>query len=117
MIPIMDDTDTDADAPEPIAKTQKNQPKTAKEEPKKVDAEVARSVFVKQVYAEWTQVGGTITQFEQLKVKLASVNFPIKATDMIHEALREGCTTVADVHHWITSKHPELPHPFKLEDV
>jgi hypothetical protein len=111
MIPIVDDTDTDAHGPaSPAAK-----PKKA--EPTKVDSNSARSVFVKKVYNDWVSIGGTLSQFEQLKTKLASIKFPTKATDLINHAMaEEGCATVEEVHRWIASTHKELTHPFKLED-
>ena len=106
MIPIVDDTDPDGDAP-----------KKAKEEPTKVDLPSARSVFTRKVYNDWVSIGGTLSQFEQLKTKLASIKFPTKATDLINHAMaEEGCTTVEEVHRWIASTHKELTHPFKLED-
>lgn len=106
MIPIVDDTDPDGDAPN-----------KAKEEPTKVDLPSARSVFTRKVYNDWISIGGTLSQFEQLKTKLASIKFPTKATDLINHAMsEEGCTTVEEVHRWIASTHKELTHPFKLED-
>lgn len=106
MIPIVDDTDPDGDAP-----------KKAKDEPTKVDLPSARSVFTRKVYNDWVSIGGTLSQFEQLKTKLASIKFPTKATDLINHAMaEEGCTTVEEVHRWIASTHKELTHPFKLED-
>ena len=107
MIPIVDDTDPDGDAP-----------KKTKDEPTKVDLPSARSVFTRKVYNDWVSIGGTLSQFEQLKTKLASIKFPTKATDLINHAMaEEGCTTVEEVHRWIASTHKELTHPFKLEDT
>jgi hypothetical protein len=107
MIPIVDDADPDGDAP-----------KKAKEEPTKVDLPSARSVFTRKVYNDWVGIGGTLSQFEQLKDKLTSIKFPTKATDLINHAMaEEGCTTVEEVHRWIASTHKELTHPFKLEDT
>jgi hypothetical protein len=110
MIPIVDDTDTDAHGPAtPAAK-----PKKA--EPTKVDAPMARSVFVKKVFEDWQEIGGTVEQFNQLKTKLQSINFPHKATDIIHDALSEGCSTVEEVHRYLATTHKELANSFKLED-
>ena len=110
MIPIVDDTDPDGDAPAtPAAK-----PKKA--EPTKVDSNSARSVFVKKVFEDWQGIGGTVEQFNQLKTKLQSINFPHKATDIIHDALNEGCTNVEEVHRYLATTHKELANPFKLED-
>ena len=110
MIPIVDDTDPDGDAPAtPAAK-----PKKA--EPTKVDSNSARSVFVKKVFEDWQGIGGTVEQFNQLKTKLQSINFPHKATDIIHDALNEGCATVEEVHRYLSTTHKELTNPFKLED-
>lgn len=87
-------------------------------EPIKVDLPSARSVFTRKVYNDWVGIGGTLSQFEQLKTKLASIKFPTKATDLINHAMaEEGCTTVEEVHRWIASTHKELTHPFKLEDT
>jgi hypothetical protein len=110
MIPIVDDTDTDAHGPAtPAAK-----PKKA--EPTKVDSNSARSVFVKKVFEDWQGIGGTVEQFNQLKTKLQSINFPHKATDIIHDALSKGCSTVEEVHRYLSTTHKELTNPFKLED-
>jgi len=110
MIPIVDDSDPDGDAPAtPAAK-----PKKA--EPTKVDSNSARLVFVKKVYEDWQGIGGTVEQFNQLKTKLQSINFPHKATDIIHDALSEGCSTVEEVHRYLATTHKELANPFKLED-
>lgn len=110
MIPIVDDTDPDGDAPAtPAAK-----PKKA--EATKVDSNSARSVFVKKVFEDWQGIGGTVEQFNQLKTKLQSINFPHKATDIIHDALNEGCATVEEVHRYLSTTHKELTNPFKLED-
>jgi hypothetical protein len=106
MIPIVDDLDPDGDAP-----------KKAKEEPTNVDLPSARSVFTRKVYNDWISIGGTLSQFEQLKTKLASIKFPTKATDLLYHAMGdEGCFTVEEVHRWIASTHKELTNPFKLED-
>jgi hypothetical protein len=106
MIPIVDDLDPDGDVP-----------KKAKEEPTKVDLPSARSVFTRKVYNDWVSIGGTLSQFEQLKTKLASIKFPTKATDLLYHAMGdEGCFTVEEVHRWIASTHKELTNPFKLED-
>jgi hypothetical protein len=110
MIPIVDDTDTDAHGPAtPAAKPKK-------EEPTKVDLSSARSVFTRKVYNDWVSIGGTVEQFNQLKTKLQSINFPHKATDIIHDALNEGCASVEEVHRYLASTHKELANPFKLED-
>jgi hypothetical protein len=50
-----------------------------------------------------------------LKTELASIEFPIKASDMLHEAMADGCKDAEDVHYWIAGKHKELPHPFKID--
>jgi len=106
MIPIVDDTDPDGDVP-----------KKAKEEPTKVDAPMARSVFVKKVFEDWQEIGGTVEQFNQLKTKLQSINFPHKATDLIYDAMIvEQCLTVEEVHRYLATTHKELANPFKLED-
>ncbi len=111
MIPIVDDSDPDGDAPAtPAAK-----PKKA--EPTKVDAPMARSVFVKKVFEDWQEIGGTVEQFNQLKTKLQSINFPHKATDLIYDAMIvEQCLTVEEVHRYLATTHKELANPFKLED-
>ena len=110
MIPIVDDSDPDGDAPvTPAAK-----PKKA--EPTKVDSNSARSVFTRKVYNDWVSIGGTVEQFNQLKTKLQSINFPHKATDIIHDALGEGCANVEEVHRYLATTHKELANPFKLED-
>jgi hypothetical protein len=73
-------------------------------------------VFVKKVFEDWQGIGGTVLQFNQLKTKLLSINFPHKATDIIHDALSEGCSTVEEVHRYLATTHKELANPFKLED-
>ena len=110
MIPIVDDTDTDAHGiATPAAKPKKT-------ELTKVDSNSARSVFVKKVFEDWQGIGGTVEQFNQLKTKLQSINFPHKATDIIHDALSEGCASVEEVHRYLATTHKELSNPFKLED-
>lgn len=116
LIPIIDDTDTDAHAGVDVApaKSKAKAPAPAPA-PTVVDVNTSRAVFAKQVFADFQEVGGTMEQFNQLKTKLQTINHPLKATDMIHQALAEGAETVADVHHWITAMHKELPHPFKID--
>ena len=118
LIPIIDDTDTDAHAGVDVApaksKAKEKAPAPAPA-PTMVDVNQSRAVFAKQVFAEFQEVGGTMDQFNQLKLKLQTINHPLKATDIIHQALAEGCTTIPDVHHWITATHKELPHPFKID--
>ena len=118
LIPIIDDTDTDAHAGVDVApaksKAKEKAPAPAPA-PTMVDVNTSRAVFAKQVFAEFQEVGGTMDQFNQLKLKLQTINHPLKATDIIHQALAEGCTTIPDVHHWITATHKELPHPFKID--
>ena len=118
LIPIIDDTDTDAHAGVDVApaksKAKEKAPAPAPA-PTMVDVNQSRAVFAKQVFAEFQEVGGTMDQFNQLKTKLQTINHPLKATDIIHQALAEGCTTIPDVHHWITATHKELPHPFKID--
>jgi hypothetical protein len=111
MIPIVDDTDTDAHGPAtPAAKPKKK-------EPTKVDLPSARFVFTRKVYNDWVSIGGTLSQFEQLKTKLQSINFPHKASDLIYHAMgEEGCFTVEEVHRYLATTHKELANPFKLED-
>jgi hypothetical protein len=111
MIPIVDDTDTDAHGPAIPAANPK------KAEPTKVDAPMARSVFVKKVFEDWQEIGGTVEQFNQLKTKLQSINFPHKATDLIYDAMIvEQCLTVEEVHRYLATTHKELANPFKLEN-
>jgi hypothetical protein len=92
MIPIIDDTDTDADGPaKPAAKP------AAK--PTEVTVEDARAVLRKKVQADWQEIGGTAQEFADLK---SIVPKSLNIFDLVNAAINdEGCTTVDDVRLYV----------------
>jgi hypothetical protein len=92
MIPIVDDTDTDAHGPaKPAAKP------AAK--PTEVTVEDARAVLRKKVQADWHEIGGTAEDFAWLK---SIVPKSLSIFDLVNAAINdEGCTTVDDVRLYV----------------
>ncbi len=88
MIPIVDDTDTDAHGPAtPAAK------------PTEVTVEDARAVLRKKVQADWHEIGGTVEDFAWLKTIVPK---PLNIFDLVNAAINdEGCTTVDDVRLYV----------------
>jgi hypothetical protein len=92
MIPIVDDTDTDAHGPaKPAAK-----PAPA---PTKVTVEDARAVLRKKVQADWHEIGGTVQEFADLK---SIVPKSLNILDLVNAAINdEGCQAVDDVRLYV----------------
>ncbi len=88
MIPIVDDTDTDAHGPvKPAAK------------PTEVTVEDARAVLRKKVQADWYEIGGTAEEFVNLK---SITPKRLNVFDLVNAAINdEGCTTVDDVRLYV----------------
>ncbi len=88
MIPIVDDTDTDAHGPAtPAAK------------PTEVTVEDARAVLRKKVQADWQEIGGTTEDFAWLK---SIVPKSLNILDLVNAAINdEGCQTVDDVRLYV----------------
>lgn len=88
MIPIVDDTDTDAHGPaKPAAK------------PTEVSVEDARAVLRKKVQADWQSIGGTAEEFASLK---SIVPKSLSIFDLVNAAINdEGCQTVDDVRLYV----------------
>ena len=88
MIPIVDDTDTDAHGPvKPAAK------------PTEVTVEDARAVLRKKVQADWQEIGGTAQEFADLK---SITPKRLNVFDLVNAAINdEGCTTVDDVRLYV----------------
>jgi hypothetical protein len=88
MIPIVDDTDTDAHGPvKPTAK------------PTEVTVEDARAVLRKKVQADWHEIGGTAEDFAWLK---SIVPKSLSIFDLVNAAINdEGCQTVDDVRLYV----------------
>lgn len=92
MIPIVDDTDTDAHGPaKPAAK--------AAAKPTEVTVEDARAVLRKKVQADWQEIGGTAQEFADLK---SITPKRLNVFDLVNAAINdEGCTTVDDVRLYV----------------
>jgi hypothetical protein len=116
LIPIVDDTDADADAGTTVsvAKPKATKKQTEVESITILNADNTRAYFAKTVYANFEGIGGTMDQFQELKTNLAAINYPLKATDILHEALQSECKSPAEIYRWIATKHQELPRPFTL---
>ena len=92
MIPIVDDTDTDADGPaKPAAK-----PAPA---PTKVTVEDARTVMRNSVKSHWQEMGGTNAQFTQLRELAVAKNADI--FELVHAALADGCPGIEDIQAFV----------------
>lgn len=92
MIPIVDDTDTDADGPaKPAAK-----PAPA---PTKVTLEDARTVMRNTVKANWQEMGGTNAQFTQLRELAVAKGADI--FELVHAALADGCEIIDDIEAFV----------------
>lgn len=92
MIPIVDDTDTDADGPaKPAAK-----PAPA---PTKVTVEDARAVMRNSVKSHWQEMGGTNGQFTQLRDKAVAKGQDI--FELVHAALADGCPGIEDIETFV----------------
>lgn len=92
MIPIVDDTDTDADGPaKPAAK-----PAPA---PTKVTLEDARTVMRNTVKANWKEMGGTNAQFTQLRELAVAKGADI--FELVHAALADGCEIIDDIEAFV----------------
>ena len=88
MIPIVDDTDTDADGPaKPAAK-----PAPA---PTKVTVEDARAVMRNSVKSHWQEMGGTNAQFTQLRELAVAKGADV--FELVHAALADGCESIEDI--------------------
>lgn len=88
MIPIVDDTDTDADGPaKPAAK-----PAPA---PTKVTVEDARTVMRNSVKNHWQEMGGTNGQFTQLRELAVARGADV--FELVHAALADGCMDIEDI--------------------
>ena len=99
MIPIVDDTDTDADGPaKPAAK-----PAPA---PTKVTVEDARTVMRNSVKSHWQEMGGTNSQFTVLRELAVSKGADV--FELVHAALADGCMDIEEiqafVHEVLTKK-------------
>jgi hypothetical protein len=92
MIPIVDDTDTDADGPaKPAAK-----PTPA---PTKVTVEDARTVMRNSVKTRWQEMGGTNGQFTQLRELAVAKGQDI--FELVHAALADGCPGIEDIEAFV----------------
>lgn len=88
MIPIVDDTDTDADGPaKPAAK-----PAPA---PTKVTVEDARTVMRNSVKSHWQEMGGTNGQFTQLRELAVAKGADV--FELVHAALADECESIEDI--------------------
>ena len=91
MIPIVDDTDTDADGPaKPAAKAAA---------PTKVTLEDARTVMRNTVKANWQEMGGTNAQFTQLRELAVAKGADI--FELVHAALADGCEIIDDIEAFV----------------
>ena len=91
MIPIVDDTDTDADGPaKPAAKPAA---------PTKVTLEDARTVMRNTVKANWQEMGGTNAQFTQLRELAVAKGADI--FELVHAALADGCEIIDDIEAFV----------------
>lgn len=87
MIPILDDTDTDADGPaKPAA-------------PTKVTLEDARTVMRNTVKANWQEMGGTNAQFTQLRELAVAKGADV--FELVHAALGDGCMDIAEIQNFV----------------
>ena len=98
MIPIVDDTDTDADGPaKPAAKPAA---------PTKVTVEDARTVMRNSVKFNWQDMGGTNAQFTQLRDMATAKGQDV--FELVHAALMDGCMDIEEfqafVHEVLTKK-------------
>ena len=94
MIPIVDDTDTDADGPaKPAA-------------PTKVTVEDARTVMRNSVKKCWQEMGGTNGQFTQLRELAIAKDADI--FDLVYAAMADECESIEEiqafVHEVLTKK-------------
>ena len=91
MIPIVDDTDTDAYGPaKPAAKPPA---------PTKVTLEDARTVMRNTVKSNWQEMGGTNSQFTQLRELAVAKNADI--FELLHHALAEGCLGIEEIEAFV----------------
>lgn len=91
MIPIVDDTDTDADGPaKPAAKPAA---------PTKVTLEDARTVMRNTVKANWQEMGGTNAQFTQLRELAVAKGADV--FELVHAALGDGCMDIAEIQNFV----------------
>jgi hypothetical protein len=93
MIPIVDDTDTDAHGPAKAA--------TAKPaaKPTEVTVEDARAVLRKKVQADWHEIGGTTEDLAWIR---SIVPKSLNILDLVNAAINdEGCQTVDDVRLYV----------------
>lgn len=87
MIPILDDTDTDADGPaKPAA-------------PTKVTVDDARTVMRNSVKTHWQEMGGTNAQFTQLRELAVAKGQDI--FELVHAALADGCPGIEDIEAFV----------------
>jgi hypothetical protein len=94
MIPIVDDTDTDADGPaKPAAKPA---PAPA---PTKVTVEDARTVMRNSVKTRWQEMGGTNNQFTQLRELAVAKGQDV--FELVHAALADGCPGIEDIEAFV----------------
>ncbi len=90
MIPIVDDTDTDADGPAKPA---------AKPTPTKVTVEDARTVMRNSVKTRWQEMGGTNNQFTQLRELAVAKGQDV--FELVHAALADGCPGIEDIEAFV----------------
>lgn len=91
MIPIIDDTDTDADGPaKPTAKAPA---------PTKVTVEDARAVLRHSVKTRWQELGGTNSHFTQLRELAVAKGVDI--FEMVDAALADGCSNIEDIEQYV----------------
>ena len=91
MIPIVDDTDTDADGPaKPAAKPAA---------PTKVTVEDARAVMRNSVKFNWQDMGGTNAQFTQLRELAVARGADV--FELVHAALADGCPGIEDIEAFV----------------
>jgi hypothetical protein len=93
MIPIVDDTDTDAHGPAKPAAAKRSA------KPTEVTVEDARAVLRKKVQADWHEIGGTAQEFADLK---SIVPKSLNIFDLVNAAINdEGCQAVDDVRLYV----------------
>ncbi len=91
MIPIVDDTDTDAHGPaKPAAKAPA---------PTKVTVEDARAVMRNSVKSHWQEMGGTNGQFTQLRELAVAKGQDV--FELVHAALADGCPGIEDIEAFV----------------
>jgi hypothetical protein len=91
MIPIIDDTDTDAHGPaKPAAKAPA---------PTKVTVEDARAVMRNSVKSCWQEMGGTNGQFTQLRELAAAKGQDV--FDLVYAAMADECESIEEIQAFV----------------